>query len=147
MRRINRSQPRPSTARTFSGLNPRADTTGSKSQTPNPKDSSTHKYLELGIRDWSFRAQCGLASPPAALLAIAPLAGTNGILEIARIGGVDPKNRALDIVHRADVDLVSKHIAELNQANEIVQEFGLLHVDNMLGQESAVERRTGESQG
>ena len=65
-------------------------------------------------------------------------------LQIASVGGVDSKNRALDVFHRADINFIGENIAKLDQSTELIEEFGLVHLSNVLDQKLPVGGRSGE---
>jgi hypothetical protein len=66
------------------------------------------------------------------------------VAEIARVGSVDPENSAFDIFHRADIDFIGEDITKLDQSIQLIEEFGLVPLSNLLDQNLPVGGRSGE---
>src|SRR5207245_6757710 len=130
--RAGRLGSRQAKATVFLVFGAHADTTGSKSQTPNPKI-------------WPLREASASAS--AALFAFAAAPRLNRVLQIARIGSIYPKDRALHVFHRPDVDLVAKHVALGNETGQLIEELGRCHFADAFDLDPSVGRRSRESQG
>src|SRR5215471_18636625 len=69
----------------------------------------------LGFGAWDFAALAAASSPA---LRFWPPARMKSILQIARVRGIHPKAGALDVFHRAHVNLVGKDVTEGNQSSQ-----------------------------
>src|SRR5262249_29772138 len=82
-------------------------------------------------------------STPSTPLALAAAAGLDRVLQFARVGRVHAKDRALDLFHLSNTDLVGEDIAELDQPVQFVEKLGLLGFANLIDQQLHVNRRAG----
>src|SRR5712692_2977527 len=80
-------------------------------------------------------------TPAAALLVFAATAGMKRVPKIARIGGVHPKSCFFDILHRPQIHLVAKDVAERDKSVQLVQKFGGLHFTDSFHQKFPVNWR------